>query len=79
MNWLTQLKDSGAETIIVMESFAKTLQDALPGTSIKRIVITQLGDLLSDGINLKGRLVNFCLAPYGQDGSGLQAPRWCAA
>lgn len=56
-----QLKDSGAETIVVMENFAKTLQDALPGTAVKRIVLTQLGDLLSDGINLKGRLLNFVL------------------
>jgi len=57
-----QLKDSGAESIIVMETFAKTLQDALPGTQIKRVVLTQIGDLLSDGfINLKGRLLNFVL------------------
>ena len=56
-----QLKDSGAETIVVMENFAKTLQDALPGTAVKRIVLTQLGDLLSDGINLKGRALNFVL------------------
>jgi long-chain acyl-CoA synthetase len=57
-----QLKDSGAETIIVMETFAKTLQDALPGTKIKRVVLTQIGDLLSDGfLNLKGRALNFAL------------------
>ncbi len=57
-----QLKDSGAETIIVMETFAKTLQDALAGTKVKRIVLTQIGDLLSDGfINAKGRLLNFVL------------------
>ncbi len=56
-----QLKDSGAETIVVMENFAKTLQDALPGTAVKRIVLTQIGDLLGDGINLKGRALNFIL------------------
>jgi long-chain acyl-CoA synthetase len=56
------LKDSGAETIIVMETFAKTLQDALSGTKVKRIVLTQIGDLLSDGfLNLKGRALNFAL------------------
>ncbi|HEX5311377.1 AMP-binding protein [Aquabacterium sp.] len=54
-----QLKDSGAETIIVMENFAKTVQDSLAGTQIKRVVLTQLGDLLSDGINLKGKALNF--------------------
>ncbi len=57
-----QLKDSGAETIIVMETFAKTLQDSLAGTQVKRIVLTQIGDLLSDGmLNLKGRALNFVL------------------
>jgi len=57
-----QLKDSGAETIIVMETFAKTMQEAQAGTQVKRIILTQLGDLMSDGfINLKGRLLNFAL------------------
>ncbi|MBN3855139.1 AMP-binding protein [Paraburkholderia sp. Ac-20340] len=56
-----QLKDSGAQTIVVFESFAKTLEDALPGTPVERIVITQLGDLLGEGLNLKGRFINFML------------------
>jgi len=57
-----QLKDSGAETIIVMENFASTLQEAMKGTQVKRVVLTQIGDLLSDGwLNLKGRALNFAL------------------
>lgn len=57
-----QLKDSGAETIIVMENFAATLQEALAGTKVKRIVKTQIGDILSDGfLNLKGRALNFAI------------------
>ena len=56
-----QLKDSGAETIIVMENFAKTVQDSLAGTQVKRVVLTQLGDLLSDSLNLKGKLLNFAV------------------
>jgi long-chain acyl-CoA synthetase len=56
-----QLKDSGAQTIVVFESFAKTVEDALPGTQIKRVVLTQLGDLLGEGVNLKGRFINFML------------------
>lgn len=56
-----QLKDSGAQTIVVFESFAKTLENALPGTRIERVVLTQLGDLLGDGLNLKGRFINFML------------------
>ncbi|TAK76714.1 MAG: long-chain fatty acid--CoA ligase [Aquabacterium sp.] len=58
-----QLKDSGAETIVVMENFAKVLEDALAmgGTQVRNIVITQLGDLLKDGLNAKGRFINFAI------------------
>ena len=56
-----QLKDSGAQTIVVFENFAKTLEDALPGTRVKHIVVTGLGDLLGEGFNLKGRLINFAV------------------
>jgi long-chain acyl-CoA synthetase len=56
-----QLKDSGARTIVVFENFAKTLQDALPGTRVKNVVVTALGDLLSDSINVKGHALNFML------------------
>jgi long-chain acyl-CoA synthetase len=56
-----QLKDSGAQTIIVFENFAKTLEEALPGTQLKNVIVTGLGDLLADGLNLKGRMLNFVL------------------
>jgi long-chain acyl-CoA synthetase len=56
-----QLKDSGAKAIVVFENFAKTLEQALPGTAVEHIVVTALGDLLGDGINAKGRLLNFVL------------------
>jgi long-chain acyl-CoA synthetase len=56
-----QLKDSGARTVVVFETFAKTLQDALPGTRVANVIVTALGDLLSDGINLKGHALNFLL------------------
>jgi len=56
-----QLKDSGAQTIIVFENFAKTVEDALPGTRVENVIVTGLGDLLADGLNLKGRLLNFML------------------
>ena len=41
-----QLVDSGAETIVILENFAATLQAALPGTSIRNIVVTSMGDML---------------------------------
>lgn len=53
-----QLKDSGANTIVVFSSFAKTLQEALPGTQVKNIVITGVGDLIG---GLKGWLINFVM------------------
>ncbi|WP_153100484.1 AMP-binding protein [Paraburkholderia hayleyella] len=56
-----QLKDSGAQTLIVFENFAKTVEDALPGTRVQNVIVTALGDLLGDGLNLKGRFLNFIL------------------
>ena len=56
-----QLKDSGAQTIVVFENFAKTVEDSLPGTRVQNVVVTGLGDLLKEGLNLKGRLINFIL------------------
>lgn len=53
-----QLNDSGATTIVVLENFAHTLQQALPKTAVKNIVIVRLGDLLG---SLKGFLVNFAV------------------
>jgi len=51
-----QLKDSGAEVIVVVENFAHVLQAALPKTAVRQVVTTQLGDMLG---GLKGGLVNF--------------------
>ncbi len=56
-----QLKDSGAETIIILENFAHTLEKALPGTAVKRILLTAIGDFLGGSINLKGRLLNLAV------------------
>ncbi len=51
-----QLKDSGAEAVIVLENFAATLQQALAGTAVKHVVVASMGDLLGF---LKGPIVNF--------------------
>lgn len=40
-----QLKDAGAETIVVLDHFAHTVQKALSSLSIKNIIITEIGDL----------------------------------
>jgi long-chain acyl-CoA synthetase len=41
-----QLKDSGAEAIVILENFAHTLQEVVARTQVKTIVTTQLGDML---------------------------------
>ncbi len=50
-----QLKDSGAEAIIVLENFASVLQEALPHTDVKNVVVASMGDMLG---MVKGTLVN---------------------
>ena len=51
-----QLKDSGAEAIVILENFATTLQEVVKRTPIKHIVVASMGDMLP---GLKGPLVNF--------------------
>ena len=49
-----QLKDSGAEAIIVLENFATTVQQVIDKTPLKHVIVGSMGDLLG----LKGVLVN---------------------
>ena len=41
-----QLKDSGASALIILENFCHTLEEALPHTGVRHVVVTALGDLL---------------------------------
>jgi long-chain acyl-CoA synthetase len=50
-----QLKDSGAEVIVVLENFASVLQEALPHTDVRHVVVASMGDMLG---MVKGTLVN---------------------
>ena len=50
-----QLKDCGAEAIVVLENFAAVLQEALPHTPVKHVVIASMGDMLGA---VKGIVVN---------------------
>ena len=52
-----QLKDSGAEVIVILENFAHVLQQVIARTGVKHVVVAALGDLLG----LKGLVVNFVL------------------
>jgi long-chain acyl-CoA synthetase len=51
-----QLRDSGAKAIVILENFAATLEKALAGSAVERIVITGLGDLMGFP---KGAVTNF--------------------
>lgn len=51
-----QLKDSGAEAIVILENFATTLQEVLPRTPVRHVVVASMGDMLGA---LKGAIVNF--------------------
>ncbi|WP_292212833.1 long-chain fatty acid--CoA ligase [Mesorhizobium sp.] len=50
-----QLKDSGAQAIVILENFANTLQAVIAKTAIKHIVVAAMGDMLG---GLKGTIVN---------------------
>jgi long-chain acyl-CoA synthetase len=49
-----QLKDAGAEVIVVLENFGHVLQEVRARTPIKHVVVTSLGEMLG----LKGVIVN---------------------
>jgi long-chain acyl-CoA synthetase len=53
-----QLKDSGAEAILILENFAATLQQVVARTPIKHVIVTSIGDLLGFP---KGAVVNFAV------------------
>ena len=51
-----QLRDSGAEAIVILENFAHVLEAVVERTAVRHVVTTRLGDLLDFP---KGALVNF--------------------
>lgn len=51
-----QLKDSGAKVIVVLENFAKTLEEVLDKVPIEIVITTKIGDLFPAA---KGAIINF--------------------
>jgi len=51
----SQLVDAGAEAIFVLENFAAVLEEALPNTPVRHVVVASMGDML--GV-IKGAVVN---------------------
>lgn len=50
-----QLKDSGAQAIVILENFAGTLQAVIARTPVKHVIVASMGDMLG---GLKGAIVN---------------------
>src|SRR5580698_3873480 len=63
-----QLKDSGAKAIVIVENFAHVLEEVLPRTDVKKILVTRIGDLLGFP---RGPIVNFVLRHVRK-----QIPAW---
>jgi long-chain acyl-CoA synthetase len=53
-----QLRDSGAEAIVVLENFAATLAEVIERTSVRHVVLASLGEQLGFW---RGRLVDFAV------------------
>lgn len=51
-----QLRDSGAQVVVILENFASTLQEVMSRLPIPHVVVTSLGDMLGFP---KGSVVNF--------------------
>jgi long-chain acyl-CoA synthetase len=51
-----QLNDSGAVAIVILENFARTLQEVIGKTKVRKVVATQVGDMLGFP---KSLLVNY--------------------
>jgi long-chain acyl-CoA synthetase len=51
-----QLKDSGAEAIVVLENFAHTVQSVLGKTPLRHVLVASMGEMLG---GVKGTLVDF--------------------
>ncbi len=54
----SQLKDSGAKAIVIVENFAHVLQQVLAHTDLKHVLVSRIGDLLGFP---KGSIVNLVL------------------
>jgi long-chain acyl-CoA synthetase len=63
-----QLSDCGATVVLVLENFAHVVQQVLPDTQVKRVLVTAAGDLLSFP---KSLIVNYVVRHVKK-----QVPAW---
>ena len=68
-----QLVDSGAEAIVILENFAKTLEEVVGRTKVKTVVTTRVGDMLgfpkSAIVNFVVRHVKKAVPPFSLPGA----------
>jgi long-chain acyl-CoA synthetase len=84
-----QLADAGAKTIVVLENFASTLQEAIGRTEVRHVIVTSIGDqvgfpkgpLLSFAVKYVKRMVprwslpgHLCFGDVLRKGAGMRAP-----
>jgi long-chain acyl-CoA synthetase len=63
-----QLNDSGATVLVILENFCATLQQVLPATGVRNVIVTSVGDLLGFPKRL---LVNYVVRQRRK-----QVPAW---
>jgi long-chain acyl-CoA synthetase len=67
-----QLKDAGAEAIVVLENFGHVLQEVRSRTPLKHVIVTSLGEMLGVKgliVNLVVRKVKKMVPPYDLPGA----------
>lgn len=78
-----QLKDSGAEAIVILENFAATLEEVIDRTQVRHVVVASMGDMLGFWY---GRWISFAVRhlakmvpPYRLALEGPSGPRTVVA
>jgi long-chain acyl-CoA synthetase len=68
-----QIRDSGAEAIVVIENFAHVLAEVVGKTHLKHVIITGIGDLLGFpkgiAVNFAAKRIKKMIPPYSIPGS----------
>jgi long-chain acyl-CoA synthetase len=67
-----QLKDSGAEAIVILEQFAHTLQQVIAHTRVEQVVIASVGEMLGP---VRGAAVDFALRHVRKSVPAFELPR----
>jgi long-chain acyl-CoA synthetase len=67
-----QLRDSGAEAIVILENFAATLEEVIDRTPIRHVVVASMGDMLGFWY---GRWISFAVRHLAKMVPSFRLPR----